>query len=273
MRFKLTLIPLDAQPEIMFGYPYAISSWIYKLIATADKQYAHFLHERGYRVPGKLKSFKDFVFSGLEIPKMAPPGPGDTAIRVKSPEIYLYVSFYVDRSAENFIAGLFDNQLLSLFDRDHRADFQVGRVETFPAVTWENTTSSKLTLTFQALSPMVVAEKNDQGMDQYLAPDHPDFGKYLAINLADKHASLEGGLQLDHEAAARLIQYRLLPDRDFRSRLLSIRENKASQTRIRGYYDFRFELTAPVAVLKVAYYSGIGKYCSAAGCGFVKADV
>src|SRR5690606_18135505 len=104
-----------------------ISAWIYKLIASADEHYAHFLHERGYQVPGKLKSFKDFVFSGLEIPKMDRPAPGDTAIRVKSPEIYLYVSFYVDRSAENFIAGLFENQHLSLFNRDHRADFQVGR--------------------------------------------------------------------------------------------------------------------------------------------------
>ncbi|ODS85336.1 MAG: hypothetical protein ABS46_02070 [Cytophagaceae bacterium SCN 52-12] len=36
MRFKLTLITLDAQPEIMFGYPYAISAWIYKLIAVKN---------------------------------------------------------------------------------------------------------------------------------------------------------------------------------------------------------------------------------------------
>lgn len=165
MRLKLTLTPLDAQPEITFSYQYALSSCIYKIISTADKAYSEFLHSQGFRVPGKLKTFKDFSFSGLDIPRMDRPAPGDTAIRVRSREIYLSVSFYADRSAENFVMGLFENQKIEIFNRDHRAEFHVSRVETLAPAFWEEAESGRASVIFEALSPMVIAEKDGRGID------------------------------------------------------------------------------------------------------------
>jgi len=265
MRFKLTLHPSKKEQELPFNYSYGLSAWIYGVIAHADEAYAQFLHERGYTVAGKRKAFKDFVFSNLQIPKFQKPSPGDTALRILSNEVYLYISFHVDQSAENFIIGLFKHRELSLYNRLHRADFTVVHIEACPTPAWSMDHSGRVSVLLKTMSPMVIAERNERLVDQYLSPEDPRFPKALALNLADKCNSLTG----HNTALAEEIKFELDPKSVIYSRLFTIKENQPEETKIRGYYNFRFQLSAPPSVLEVALNTGIGKYCAAAGCGYV----
>lgn len=48
MRFRLTLNRTTKQRMLPMDYQYYISAWIYKVLRYADKDFAHFLHEKGY---------------------------------------------------------------------------------------------------------------------------------------------------------------------------------------------------------------------------------
>ena len=266
MRFRLTLKPAKNGQQLLFNYQYPLQAWIYKLLDQADAQYATFLHQKGYRASEHTKTFKHFTFSSLFIPKIDKPKPGDTCMTLRSDEISLIVSFYIDKAAESFIIGLFQNQKLSLYNREYQADFIVERVETLPVEIPEGTSP---TVTLRMLSPMVIAEKVDN-MDQYLAPDHEQFAMLLAQNVMDKYASVQenGGLTMDAVIAQQLVKFRLLPDQKIKQRGMLVKEGKESkQTKVIGFHNFEFELTAPRQILEVAIASGIGKYSSTLGCG------
>ena len=266
MRFKLILKPVRDRQQLLFNYQYPLQAWIYKLLHQADAQYADFLHEKGYAVPDSNKSFKHFTFSSLVIPKMDRPKPGDAYMNIRSEEISLIVSFYIDQAAESFIIGLFQNQKISLYNRDYQADFIVERVETIPVNIPEG---AMLTVKLQTLSPMVISEKVED-MDQYLPPDHEKFTQFLVQNVIDKYLSVQDGpgLIMDATAAQQLVKFKLLPDQKIKQRKMLVKEGKkGSQTKVVGYYNFTFTLTAPRQMLEVAVASGIGKYSSTLGCG------
>lgn len=195
MQFKLTLRPLKDRQKLIFNYQYPLQAWIYKLLHQADEKYAGFLHEKGYEVPDSNKTFKHFTFSSLVIPRTEKVTAGDSYMILRSEEIYLTVSFYIDKAAENFIIGLFQSQRLSLYNRDFQADFMVERVETLAVAIPDE---PRPTVRLRTLSPMVIAEKVNN-LDQYLAPDDERFARLLALNIVDKYQSTlgEGGLSMD----------------------------------------------------------------------------
>lgn len=266
MRFKLILKPAKDRQQLLFNYQYPLQAWIYKLLDSADSAYAAFLHEKGYKTSEKNKFFKHFTFSSLIIPRIEKPRPGDSYMVIRSGEIVLIISFYVDQAAESFIVGLFQNQKLSLYNKEYQADFVVERVETIQV---EIPEGAMPTVHLKTLSPMVIAEKIDS-MDQYLPPDHEKFAQFLIQNIIDKYLSVEGttGLIMDASAWQQLVKFRLLPDQKIKQRKMLVKEGKeGKQTKVVGYHNFEFELTAPRKMLEVAIASGIGKYSSTLGCG------
>jgi CRISPR-associated endoribonuclease Cas6 len=266
MQFILNLKQKSSGQKLIFNYQYPLQAWIYKLLSQADSAYADFLHQRGYTVPHKIKSFKHFTFSSLIIPRIRKPQPGDTFMVLLSEEISLIVSFYMDQAAENFIIGLFQNQQLSLYNREHRADFVVESVKTIPVNIPEGTVPTVL---LRTLSPMVIAEKTG-GLDQYLHPEDERFPMFLAQNILDKYLSVQesAGMLMDAQAANQLVKFRLLPDQKIKQRGMLVKEGKETkQTKVIGYHNFKFELTAPRQIMEVALASGIGKYSSTLGCG------
>ncbi|HEV7350264.1 CRISPR-associated endoribonuclease Cas6 [Telluribacter sp.] len=268
MRFRLYLKPLRDGQQLLFNYQYPLQSWLYGLLRNADETYATFLHQTGYTVLNRRKSFKHFTFSALQIPRTEKIKPGDTYMVLRSDLLTLVVSFYVDQAAENFIVGLFQNQRLSLFNRDHRADFVVERVETLPD---RIEGAGNQTLRLQTLSPLVVSEK-ENGLDQYLAPTDEAFGRLLALNLVDKYRSVAPDRlpEMDAYLAERLVQFRLLPEQNrIKVRKMKIKENKEAETKVVGYHNFHFELIAPPELLEVGYFGGLGRY-NAMGCGCVE---
>lgn len=264
MRFKIYLKPLRDRQKLLFNYQYPLQAWIYRLLAQADVDYATFLHQQGYELPATRKTFKHFTFSSLVIPRTEPIRKGDTYMTLRSDILSLVISFYVDKAAEDFIMGLFQEQQLSIYNREYRADFVVERVETLPVVALD------ATMTFRTLSPMVVAQKTDN-LDQYLTPTDAEFSRFFAVNLVDKLRSIQPSMHMDATVAERLVKFELLsdPERVKKRGILTKEGKETQQTKVIGYHNFSFALTAPTELVAVGYLGGFGRY-NAMGCGCVE---
>ncbi|WP_080055554.1 CRISPR-associated endoribonuclease Cas6 [Spirosoma aerolatum] len=269
MQFKLTLRPTVRQTLVPFNYAYRLSAFIYAVLAEADAKYATFLHSQGYEY-SPTRRFKLFTFSDLIIPKARI----DTAaggLWVTTPYIEWIVSFYVDKAAQHFIMGLFQDQRCVIATPRHRAEFIIERVEAIPVEI------PATTVQLRTLSPVVIAEKSERGttgrsMDQYLHPADVHYGPLLIDNLLAKWNSVPRTVSAsgiaDDDFATSAVTYRLLPNREPKSRLITIKEDSRAETKVRGYYGFTFELSGPPELLELAVLAGVGRY-NAEGFGAV----
>lgn len=264
MQFKLTLRPIARQTLVPFNYAYRLSAFIYAVLADADAQYATFLHQQGYEY-SPTRRFKLFTFSDLIIPN-ARIDPKAGGLWVTTPHIEWVVSFYVDQAAQHFIMGLFQDQRCVIATPKHRAEFIIERVEAIPLEILSTT------VTLRTLSPVVIAEKDKRGMDQYLHPGDVQYGPLLIDNLLAKWNSVPRAVAADatsdDDFATSAVTYHLLPNREPRSRLITIKEDSRAQTQVRGHYGFTFELSGPKEILELAVLAGVGRY-NAEGFGAV----
>lgn len=270
MRLKLTLLPNKQNQRLTFNYNHPFASWVYSRIKESDAEYANFLHQRGYEIENSNKRFKHFTFSKFEIPNKAKAiQKGDDFILLSDKPIYITVSFFIDKAAEDFIIGLFKDQHVSIFDRKYQADFIITGVESLPIL--PETQQNSIVL--KATSPMVIAEKRNDGSDEYLSPTDERFAQYFALNLLSKYESVYGkSLAMDATIASKLINFRLIDTEKMRGKLIAIKQHKEDQTRVRGYENFIFELSAPQKLIEVGYFGGFGKNCSAAGMGYCEIE-
>lgn len=269
MQFRLTLRPTARQTLVPFNYAYRLSAFIYAVLADADKQYADFLHAKGYAF-SSTRRFKLFTFSDLIMPNVRVDARAG-GMWVNSPYIEWVVSFYMDTAAQHFIMGLFQDQRCVITSPRHRAEFIIERVETMPV------DITNQTVQLRTLSPVVIAEKDERGMDQYLHPADSQFGSLLVSNLLAKYSSVQTAVPAgeipDDELNTTSLTYRLLPNpgrnaAQPKSRLLTIKEGSREQTQIRGYYGFTFGLSGPTQLLELAVLAGVGRY-NAEGFGCV----
>ncbi|WP_375448594.1 CRISPR-associated endoribonuclease Cas6 [uncultured Fibrella sp.] len=261
MQFTLRLLAAEPSTRIPFNYQYLLTGWLYRVLADADTAYTEFLHGQGYQAGRKtfrLFTFSDFRMHGYEV------RPREGCFVLTSPIVDWTISFYVEKAAEVFIIGLFQDQQLTLMNRHLRADFTVERVETLPLPPLTNV------LTVRTLSPIVIAEKDETGMDQYLHPYDDAFGPLLLINLIDKYRSIQTGTNNgDNVPELGDFSYKPLTKASLiRSRLVTIKEGSPQETKLRGWYNVDFELRGPTEVLEVALLAGVGRY-NAEGFGCV----
>ena len=268
MHFHLHLVASQPHTLVPFNYQYLLTGWLYRVLQGADAQYTTFLHQHGYRT--ERKTFRLFTFSDLRLSRyeVRPgKGQGPGGLLLLSPEADLTLSFYVDRAAEAFVTGLFREQTLVLANRQQRAQLVVERVEMQPVSLAQDR------VTLRTLSPVVVAEKDETGMDQYLHPADESFGPLLLRNLIDKYRSVAPDTPPGWipEPLPEAFSYRLLTQANrVRSRLVTIKEGAREETKVRGWYGFDFELTGPAEVLEVGMLAGVGRY-NAEGFGCVQA--
>lgn len=248
MQFKITLRCLDPHPVLPLSYQYELSAWIYKIIRNADAGYAAFLHETGHQTDER-KSFKLFCFSQLDVPRRRVEGD---RLHVESREISFLIGFYLDRTAEEFIKGLFRAQEFSLGDRESRANFVVQTVEMRPP----QLPSGAAPVRIRLLSPMVVGRKKETGPDDYLPPDDPDFGRLLFSNLLEKYRAATRVEPPSWWEASRFV-FRPVGQAP-RSKLVTIKAGTPAQTRVRGYL-FDFEVDAPRELVEVGLLAGFGR--------------
>lgn len=269
MRLKLHLRPISNGQKLIFNYQYAIQSWIYGLLHRADSTYANFLHNEGYHAFDSKKSFKHFTFSSLRLGKHNPIQKGDDFIALSDENLELTVSFYVDSTAKSFIVGLFQSQSFSIYNKNHQADFIVEKIETLNIPDFSKDGFAIVTKQFEMISPMVLA-CDGEIYNEYLSPSDGRFEQIFAVNLIDKHRSLQenDGLMMDVSIAKKLVQFKLLTEpSNIKKRGFLVKEGKGKEEiKVIGYDKFRFEVTAPSIVLNAGYLGGFGRY-SAIGCG------
>ncbi|MCS7028106.1 MAG: CRISPR-associated endoribonuclease Cas6 [Bacteroidia bacterium] len=231
-------------PILPFNYQYELSSWIYKIISKADEEYAHFLHQNGYE--SNKKSFKFFCFSNLFIPQYKI--IKDVGFLLQTRQLELQVGFYVDKVAEKFVSGLFQYQRGSIGTRESQVDFMVQRIETAPVRIHQERVKLK------TLSPLVVAQKNEQGHKDYLHPLDKPFKELLLRNLIEKYKAADKEIPLHWQNYPFVLE---VDKKNIRSKLITIKQGTPQATHVRGYL-FEFLLQAPKELLEIGLSAGFG---------------
>ena len=259
MRLHLTLRTLHKPAFLPFNYQYPLSSAIYKIIQSADAEFAAFLHNTGYGEG--YRSFKLFTFSDIKTPFVK---SGDR-MQLQSDRAELLVCFYIPEAADNFIKGLFLNQQLQIADHKSKTTFQITQVESLSSGC--NSAGKKV---LQPISPLVVGKKNERGHYDYRSPEDEDFEACLLHNWMEKAAAtgIANGDALEdlrNNITANVQLFSHPPQ----SRLITIKAGTDAETKIRGYTKFRLEVTAPDEMIELALGAGLGLY-NAQGMGCVE---
>lgn len=247
---KPTAIPID--------YHYYLGSWVYGVISKGNPDHATFLHDEGYKVRDTSnKNFKHFTFSQLNLYPFEIFKDGSFII-AKGDTIQLRVRFYIDESLKSFVMGLFKDNNLVIKGVD-------GKMLQFTAKSVD-----MLEVNFAAAShvigantPIVIAQKREDGSDEYLAPTHERYEELFFNNLLDKYRSAHG--ELPPEWANEKMSLSLQANSKVKSQLHRI-DPSSTDIKIRGY-KYEFKLTAPAALITLGLQAGFGKHC-AWGFGF-----
>lgn len=259
MQVRLTLECLTPAPRIPLNYQYELSAWIYRVLREADAGYARFLHDEGYSYDGR--AFKLFCFSNLDIPAYRIEGD---RLHILCSEVFLLVRFCTFNTVEGFVEGLFYRQKFWLGDQHSRIYFQVKRIEANPLDLPEG--SEPLRVRIRTRSPLLIARKRaDSNCDEYLPPDDPDFGTLLIENLLGKYRAFTQGDPFERWQLSD-IAFRLCPDRQARSKLVTLKSGTRQQTRVRGWM-MDFEITAPRELIAIGMLAGWGR-ANSQGFGF-----
>ncbi|MEM1136699.1 MAG: CRISPR-associated endoribonuclease Cas6 [Bacteroidota bacterium] len=266
MRFQI-FFELEEGRVLPINYQYALSSWIYKVIDRADKDYADFLHKQGYGNFLK-RNYKLFTFSRLNLPYKKWKLIGD---RIKfytnrdRVTLSCTFSFFIDKGAESFIMGLFNNQKLRLGDQLNQVGLSVQRVEARPITVPSNKVHIK------AISPILISKPNLKengklGADYLNPAADPDYAHYFIKNLQTKYLSAmqAKGMPLK-ELDTSDWQFELLSEA--KSNLITLKQHTAAQTRVKPY-RYTFSLKAPIPVIEFGLHAGFGEETSQGlGCG------
>lgn len=263
MVFKITFKVLKQGAILPYSYQYELSAWIYKMISGSNSELATFLHDKGYGQG--FKNFKLFTFSNIYLPRFSTSPQG---LQILSSTIDFTISFLVDQVAESMIRSLFEQQCFTLGNRQHQVPL---KVESVLAQAYQ---ISSNVVQFKTTSPLVVSdfETTEKGSTQakYLHPHDDRYETLFFKNLQDKYQSavqhqiIEPATDAVQDAPTQL---RVLGNK-VRSKLVEIKAGTAAATKVKGYM-FDFELTAPVALLRVGYLGGFGAQ-SAMGFGACK---
>jgi len=254
MRFHLNLEHISGDLEIPFNYQYLFAAAIYNILAKADREYAAFLHNTGYPIANK--SFKLFTFSDLRLSFK----PNGDRMRLTGRNTSIFVSFYLPQAAETFIRGLFLDQQISLFDQRSKTIFRINQVETVASPFLGQGSKAVNECIFSLLSPVVISRKNERGNHDYLSPMDADFLPILLGNWKSKYAAVYGGQTntVFKDCNAAVLFNNGLP----KSRLVKIRANSKTETKVRGFYNFQLKLTGAMEALELVYNVGAGSYNS-----------
>jgi CRISPR-associated endoribonuclease Cas6 len=244
MRFKLTLT-VEKEPfgnHLPINYQYELSSFVYAAIHRSDAQYSTWLHQNGFIADNK--QFRLFTFSHLHVPKYNIAGD---RLMIESPTVEWQIAFLPGRSTEEFIRGLFSEQVFTLGDRQSKVQFRVTGIELMAEPVF--TTDTVLT----TLSPVCIARHiPETNQIFYESPDRPYAREAMLRNLKNKYAAYHG-----HDyTGSDTFELKLLSKPI--SKLVSIKTGTPYQTKIRGY-TFRFKLKADEELLKVMWNSGLGE--------------
>lgn len=253
MRFKLILQVNKSAfgNKIPLSYAYELSALVYRILSKSDTEFSQWLHENGFQLGSK--KFKLFTFSRLHVPEYRIEGD---LMRILSDTIEWQISFLPERSTQEFIQGVFREQIFELGTRRANVQFFVREISVMsPSVFSE-------TMEFETLSPICISLQRENGKVDYLSPDNPQAIPLIRQNLCNKYYAFTGK--------------EFPPDFTFhfetlskpKSSLITIKSGTPAQTRVRGFMC-RFRVTAPEELMKILYEAGVAEKGSG-GFGMVK---
>ena len=255
MRFKLSLNRTTKQRMLPMDYQYFISTWIYKVLNQADKEFAHFMHEEGYGREGESKLYKLFCFSRLNFGKPRL-WKEKKLFEIPAYEISLHISFDVPEAATTFIKGLFMSQEFYLGDKFNGIDFKVSKVEALVEPDFTEI------MEYRLQTPWVVSYKPEEdNYPQYLSPEDKLFEQLAIKHLVEKFNNTRSGETISPE------QIKFYRINDFKRAGFVMKPGTSEETRVIGNL-FEFELTAPVEVHRMIWNAGVSEK-SSSGFGWV----
>lgn len=258
MRFKLTLNRTTKQRMLPMDYQYYVSAWIYKVLKQADKDFAQFLHEKGYGGQGESKLYKLFCFSRLNFGKPRL-WKEKKLFEIAANEIDLQISFDVPEAATNFIKGLFMSQEFYLGDKFNGIDFKVSKVEALPEPDFIET------MKYRLQTPWVVSYMAEEDKyPQYLSPKDNMFEQLAIKHLVEKFNNTRNSDNISSEQ----IQFNRISD--FKRSGFVMKPGTREETRVVGNL-FGFELTAPQEVHRMIWNAGVSEK-SSSGFGWVEVN-
>ena len=235
------LLPLNYQHEL--------SAAIYRILASSSEAYAEWLHENGFQLENG-KTFKLFTFSRLK--------PEDFRILRQSNQLELLsdkvewqISFLPENSTQKFIEGLFQKRVFEVGNKRSVVQFQVENIEMMSPPDYSDT------MTFEALSPISVSKRLEDGRDYY-PQNGEEFKKAdwvrdrLLQNLLDKYEAIEGK---PYEGDSFLDMMTLSEPK---SSLVTIKAGTPQETKVRGFMC-KLALHCPTELMRIAYESGLGE--------------
>lgn len=257
MRLELTLNRTTKQRMLPMDYQYYISAWIYKVLKQADREFAEFLHEKGYG-ESDTKLYKLFCFSRLNFgkPKL---WKDKKLFEISAHEIKLQIAFDVNEAATNFIKGLFMQQEFYLGDKFNGIDFKVSNVAALPEPAFAET------MRYRLQTPWVVSFKTEnEKYAKYLSPDDENFKELALKHISEKYNSTRKTETLDTAH----IKLRLTSD--FKRSGFVLKPGTKEESRIVGNL-FEFELIAPIEVHQMVWGAGVSEK-SSSGFGWLEVE-
>lgn len=254
MRFELTLNRTGRQRMLPMDYQYYISAWIYKVLHQADRDFAAFLHEKGYG-SSETKLYKLFCFSRLNFGSPIL-WKEKKLFELRKQEIALQISFDTTEAATHFIKGLFMSQEFYLGDKFNGIDFKVTGVEALPEPDFTET------MHYRLQTPWVVSLKMEgRKHPKYLSPVDNEFIEYSVKHLVEKFKNTRNKL-------IALDQLHFKPSEKYKRGGFKIKTGQHRETRVVGNL-FDFQLTAPMELHQMLWNAGVSEK-SSSGFGWVE---
>ncbi|HDG98497.1 MAG TPA: CRISPR-associated endoribonuclease Cas6 [Desulfobacterales bacterium] len=254
MRLKITMQSRRGGFLLPFNYNYKLMSALYHLIYSSDQAYSLFLHNQGFVHKGK--PFKLFTFSELKI--NGPYRVTKEGLQTKTDQVAWYISTPVDRSLENIVLGIFNNNSIELKGNGDPLLFNVIGVETMPGPDFRET------MRFKCLSPIfidtfiddpVTGRKKSWTLNYFR--DREKFVKNIRNNLVLKY-------EIIHKQTIKPATFRFTFDEDYIGRkkgkitsLIIFKAKSGNPIKLRCF-NAPFEVETNPELIRVGYECGFG---------------
>ncbi|WP_375585403.1 CRISPR-associated endoribonuclease Cas6 [Cyclobacterium xiamenense] len=248
MRLLITL-QKEAGSLLPINYQYELSSLIYKTIDRADSHFSDFLHQQGYLAFGR--SFRLFTFSRISFDRYRVARESGR-INHHGHMASFEIGFLVNRAAEEFIKGLFMDQVLELGDKISKVNYSVSGIEALPTPKFSDV------MHYRCLSPVFVRQKRAGGGEDYLHPEDGEYGKLLIQNLISKLRAFEHASAGNmNPAEIYMRDFSFKPTGKIFKNGVKIKQHSDQATMLIGYM-YEFEFGAPVELQEAGYFAGFG---------------
>ena len=256
MRLKLNLLP-ENSPHLHVNYNYALSAAIYKLLRFGSEEFADILHNKGYKLNGKV--YKLFSFA-LKFNKIISINKNRILLGKKNADLIIS-SPLIDEFMKNFIYGSFSNSKIELVTENIKTIFNIQAIETIecPSLREEQK--------FLLYSPLVLSTGYKDDSDKFkqkfirYQDDLNMTSRILNTNLKNKyeiiHKKTYEGSDLFFEWDNNYAEKRI-KDGKYLTRKVSVIKNEEKPIDIVGNM-IPFTLKGNVELMKVGYDCGFGE--------------